>query len=280
MDRRTRGRAERMDTETALIPLSRMERTQWMGAQKLATSLSILMGGMKNHMLETAQDSVVEHNISLMAMTLVGKFLGPRSNIDVVKVFAKCKWALKGQVEITAMSKGALSMAFSCEEDMSMVLCDAPWLIVKSTLALQKWSPMMALNESFFVQVSVWVKLSGLPLELWVEDVFKGIASSFGELLSMDPITTARRRLTFARICVGVMQGMDMPLSIKINSRLGKWIQPMEYESVPFACFHYKKSGHTARKCPLQVVKENEKKDKTTQWRAKKPAKQQEIVEK
>ncbi|GLJ06585.1 hypothetical protein SUGI_0042510 [Cryptomeria japonica] len=214
-----------------------------------------------------------------MALTLVGKFLGPRSNIDVVRVFGKSKWVLKGQVEVTTMSKVVLSMSFSCEEDMSRVLCDSPWLIGKSMLSLQKWSPKMDLNESFFVQAPVWVRLSSLPLELWVEDVFKGIASSFGELLSMDLITTARRRLTFAKIYVGVMQGTYMPLSIEINSRLGKWVQPIEYKSVPFACFHYKKLGHTARKFPLQVVKEKEKKDKTTQWRAKKPAKQPMIAE-
>ncbi|XP_057838675.2 uncharacterized protein LOC131048652 [Cryptomeria japonica] len=215
-----------------------------------------------------------------MEITLVGKFLDPRLNIYVVRAFAKCKWVLKGQVEITAMSKGALSMAFLCKEHMLRVLCDGPWLIGKSMLALQKWSPKMDLNEFFSVQAPIWVGLSGLPLEFWVEYVFKGITSSFGELLSMDPITTVRRRLTFSRICVGVMKGTDMPLSIKINSRLGKWNQPMEYESVPFACFYCKKLGHMARKCPLQVVKEKEKKDKTTQWRAKKLAKQPEIVEK
>ncbi|XP_057816789.2 uncharacterized protein LOC131030121 [Cryptomeria japonica] len=213
-------------------------------------------------------------------MTLVGKILGPKPNIDIVKAFNKCKWALKGQVDITTMSKGGLSMTFSCKEDMSRVLCGGPWLISKSTLTLQKWSPKMDLNESFFVQAPVWVRLSGLPLEFWVEDVFKGIASSFDELLSMDPITAARRRLIFAKICVGVIQGTYMPLSIEINSRLGKWIQPLEYESAPFACFHCKKSGHTARKCPLHVVKEKEKKEKAMQWKAKNPIKQPEESEK
>ncbi|GLJ21329.1 hypothetical protein SUGI_0392200 [Cryptomeria japonica] len=99
-----------------------------------------------------------------MEMTLVGKYFCPRLNIDVV-MFANRKWALKGQVEITAMSKGALSLAFACKEDMSRVLCDGPWLIGKSMLALKKWAPNMDLNESFFVQAPVWVRLQGLPLE-------------------------------------------------------------------------------------------------------------------
>lgn len=76
--------------------------------------------------------------MNLMAMTLVGKFLGPRPNIDIVRALSKCKWSLKGQVEITAIPKGALSLTFSCKENMSRVLCDGPWLIGKATLALPK----------------------------------------------------------------------------------------------------------------------------------------------
>ncbi|XP_059068619.1 uncharacterized protein LOC131859103 [Cryptomeria japonica] len=213
-------------------------------------------------------------------MTLVGKFLGPRPNIDIVRAFAKHKWSLKGQVEITTMSKGALSLAFSYKEDMSRVLCDGPWLIGKAMLALEKWVHKMELNGSFFVQAPVWVRLLGLPLEFWVEDVFKGVASSFGKLLSMDPITMARRRFTYSRICIGVTQDTNMLLSIEINSRLGKWNQPLEYGSVPFAFFHCKKARHTTRKCPLQVAKEKEKKERTLQWKAKNPIKQPKSSEK
>lgn len=36
-----------------------------------------------------------------------------------------------------SMPKGALSLSFLCEEDMSSVLYDGPWLIGKYALALQ-----------------------------------------------------------------------------------------------------------------------------------------------
>jgi hypothetical protein len=87
-------------------------------------------------------------------------------------------------------------------------------------------------------------------MEFWVEDVFRGIASTFGELLSMDPVTVSRKRLTYARICVGVVQGTDMPDTINLQSKLGVWQQKIEYESIPFACFRCKKSGHWAKQCP------------------------------
>lgn len=110
--------------------------------------------------------------------------------------------------------------------------------------------------------------------------MFKGIANSFGELLSMDPIIAARRRLIFSRICFGVTQGTCMHLSIEINSRLGKWNQPLQYESIPFTYFHCKKVGHIARKCPLQIAIVKEKKEKTLQWKARNPIKKMENNEK
>ena len=54
-------------------------------------------------------DEIMDHSIRSMASTLIGKFLGPRPNIDDVKTFIRKKWALKGQVLVTAMAKGFMS---------------------------------------------------------------------------------------------------------------------------------------------------------------------------
>ena len=43
---------------------------------------------------------------------------------------------------------------------------------------------------------------------------------------------------------------MDLPESISLKSKLGIWDQRIEYESIPFACFHCKKAGHWAKKFP------------------------------
>lgn len=75
--------------------------------------------------------------------------------------------------------------------------------------------------------------------------------TSFGDLLSIDLVMIAKKRLTYARICVGVTEGYDMPQVIEFQSHLGSRIQKIDYESVPFACFHCKKVGHKANLCPL-----------------------------
>lgn len=142
------------------------------------------------------------------------------------------------------MNKGYLSFSFSCEEDHRQILCNGTWMIGKYIMYIQKWYPNSGLDDEFVVQVPIWIKLPGLPMEYWEEDMFAGIDNAFGELLSIDPVTASKRRLIYARIRVGVGPDTDMPEEIEIDSKLGKWMQKIIYESIPFACFHCKRVGH------------------------------------
>ena len=73
-----------------------------------------------------------------------------------------------------------------------------------------------------------------------------GLARSFGELLSIDPITTSKICLNYARICIGVREGIDMPDTLAFHSKLGVHVQKLIYETVPFSCFLFLKAGHNA----------------------------------
>ncbi|XP_059072400.1 uncharacterized protein LOC131873583, partial [Cryptomeria japonica] len=153
------------------------------------------------------------------------------------------------------MNKGCMSLSFSCEEDRRNILCGGSWAIGKYIIYIQKWYPNAGREKIFLVQVSVWIKLPGLPMEYWEEDVLAGITNTFGELIAIDQVTTSRRRLIYARICVGVGTDKNMPEEIEIESKLGKWRQNIVYESIPFVYFHCKKQRHWAKKCPNNEVK-------------------------
>ena len=57
----------------------------------------------------------------------------------------------------------------------------------------------MVLLDSFFLTTPIWARLPGLPLEFWHEDIFEGIANSFGELVALDNATTTRSKLHIVR---------------------------------------------------------------------------------
>lgn len=208
-----------------------------------------------------------------MASTLIGKFTGPRPNIDLVRAFTFQKWKLKGQMDVAAMPKGFFSFVFSNGEDLTKVLCDGPWMMGKSSLSLQKWSTNLDYNESSFISAPVWVRLPGLPLEYWHEDILVAIASSFGELLTIDPMTAVRSRQVFARIYVNIQQDTELPQVITLNSKVGKWRQEIEYEATPFVCVTCKKVGHCAKHCCLKFATEKKdhesKTSKKWEWRKK-----------
>ncbi|XP_057820685.2 uncharacterized protein LOC131033459 [Cryptomeria japonica] len=204
-------------------------------------------------------DQVIDHNIAIMALTLVGKFFGPRPNIDLMRIFVSRRWKMKGQVDVSALPWGFYSFAFSCTEDIMTILYGGPWIMGRSSLPLKKWSPNMDLSEAFYETIPVWVKLSGLPLEYWHEDIFKGIVGVFGELLSIDPMTTAWKRMVYARIYVGVSRSKDLPSSVELVSKLGTLVQTIEFESLPFVCFLCKKAGHWVTKCPQNTKKDSNK---------------------
>ncbi|XP_059066267.1 uncharacterized protein LOC131857598 [Cryptomeria japonica] len=203
-------------------------------------------------------NQVIDHNIVVMVLTLVGKFSGPRPNIDSMRIFVSQRWKIKGQVEVSALPRVFFSFAFSCAEDIPTILCGGPWIMGKSSLTLKKWSPNMDLSDSFFETIPISVKLPGLPLEYWHEDTFKGITGVFGELLSIDPMMVARKTMVYARICVGVSRSKDIPLSVELVSKLGMLVQTIEFESLPFVCFLCKKDEEEITKENVVAVNKEE----------------------
>ncbi|XP_059078021.1 uncharacterized protein LOC131876598 [Cryptomeria japonica] len=115
----------------------------------------------------------------------------------------------------------------------------------------------MDLSDAFFETIPIWVNFLGLPLEYWHEDIFKGIARVFGELLSIDQMTTTRKRMVYAKICVGVSRSKDLPSLVERVSKLGMLVQTIEFELLPFVCFLCKKAGHWAKKCPQNTKKDS-----------------------
>ena len=99
----------------------------------------------------------------------------------------------------------------------------------------------MDLSDAFFLTTLIWVRLPGLPLEFWHEDIFKGIAGSFGELIAVDNATALKSKLQSARLYVKVANLSNLPKKVELISKLGKRTQDIIYEDLPNSCFSCKK---------------------------------------
>jgi hypothetical protein len=68
-----------------------------------------------------------------------------------------------------------------------------------------RWSPQLVADSRI-----VWVKVFGIPLHVWDEDLFKKLGSVFGVFVDFDEDTISRKRLDFARIQISVsMKGQS-----------------------------------------------------------------------
>lgn len=100
----------------------------------------------------------------------------------------------------------------------------------------------MDLSDSFFLTTLIQARIPSLPLEFWHEDICKGIASSFGELVALDNATAARTKLHSARLYVKMVD-------LNHLSKLGKRTQEIIFEDLLNSCYTYKKLGHMVKNC-------------------------------
>ena len=98
----------------------------------------------------------IDHNITLMELTLVENIFGLTQNIGDICIFAKNKWDLKGKVYISFMPKGFLYFSFSYKENIDKILYGGPWVIGRASLSLQWRTTNLDLNDSFFKKTLVW----------------------------------------------------------------------------------------------------------------------------
>lgn len=99
----------------------------------------------------------------------------------------------------------------------------------------------------------VWIWLYSLPDEYWEEDYLKSIGNGVGDYIRAAEETKTRKYISYARICVFIRLNEALPESVTLFHRDEEWIQPLDYEHVPFRCRRCHALGHLFRDCPLNA---------------------------
>lgn len=89
-------------------------------------------------------------------------------------------------------------------------------------LSVKKWSPQCVAGKR-----RLWLKVFGIPLHVWDEELFKAIGNFFSEFLDFDEDIIGRRRLDFARINVRTSRRglIDEEIRIRVMGAVHKlWV--------------------------------------------------------
>ncbi|KAH9291600.1 hypothetical protein KI387_043210 [Taxus chinensis] len=196
--------------------------------------------------------SVIEKVKSRFSFALIGAFAGYKPNIDVVHKWCRWKWGC--WVDIIALPNSALLFNFSKEEEMVKALNIAPWMFGRATLHLKRWKPGVSLQIK---ELPIWISLPALPVEFWEDEVLLGIATSMGELISMEPATKARSRLIRARLCVSMAVGAVLPENIILSSPTGRFVQNIVPDDHGLVCPRCRKVKFQAKLCTCSTRTED-----------------------
>ncbi|XP_059067697.1 uncharacterized protein LOC131858468 [Cryptomeria japonica] len=198
---------------------------------------------------------------SSLHLCLVGRFLAFRPTIDMVKRWAGSRWKIKGSVSVSTMPGGLFLFRFTARKDFIFIMSGS-WSYGKHCLTLSKWKSGFDPSADLLKLVSIWIKLSGLPLEFWDDTIFKWIGNSLGQFVVVDNVTMQKSKLVYARLCVNVVVNNPLPNFIALKSKWGKWTHAIVYESVSLYCQICGKHGHVIADYPTPQPPKEKLKEK------------------
>lgn len=184
---------------------------------------------------------------------IIGKFIGFWLTERALYGWIAAKWKPKGDVTLQLGPKGFFTVIFYYIEDKLRVLGTGPHFFNAAGLYMRDWIPRFNPDKEDLTWAPVWIRMYGLPDEYWDEDILRNIGNGLGEYIRTAEETKLRRFISYARICVFMRLNEALPESVSLSQRDEEWIQPLDYEHVPFRCRRCHALGHLFRDCPLNT---------------------------
>ena len=99
--------------------------------------------------------------------------------------------------------------------------------------------------------VPVWVRLSGLPMKYWNFVRFSAIGNRLGEFLEVHYSFEDLGLMSVAGILVRLDLRPGLLKELKIEATSGSFLQPLDYEGIPFRCHRFHSYRHGVVDCKL-----------------------------
>ncbi|XVE59250.1 hypothetical protein DITRI_Ditri05aG0030900 [Diplodiscus trichospermus] len=182
-------------------------------------------------------------------------------------------WGSEGNVDIRSAGTNLFIIQLPNAVARDKVLEQGPWHIQNKPLIMRKWEPSMTSLNFDLTKIPLWIHLRNVPLELFTKLGLSYIASVIGKPLYMDRITAYHQRLAYAKLCVEIDIGAEIPKYI-YRCKNEEWEVSIEVEVPrgPQKCTQCSKFGHSNKTCtkkPVAEVKVSipKKKKKRIRWR-------------
>ena len=119
-----------------------------------------------------------------------------------MEAWAKKAWRLKGNMSFHPLNQNLFFMGFDLTEEADWVMENGSRICRGEALLLERWTPSTGCMRSKGQYQEVWLRVVGLPLHLWTEEILVTIGDSCGGFVAMDKETSLMKNLLWARILV------------------------------------------------------------------------------
>lgn len=183
---------------------------------------------------------------------LVGRVWGRAYSIAKLRLWVMEIWGhiLTELPTITTLAPGWFSLSFLREDQTTWVLLRY-WHIDMAPVPLKCWSPLFNPKCEQLGAGPIWVRLPGLPLHFWFEDVLMCTGNALGNFLDFDKSyeSSDNKFMAWILINLDIREGLEEHITLhwKIFTR----IQHLDYEGMPFRCRRCHKVGHLYKEFPL-----------------------------
>ena len=209
-------------------------------------------------------DELCEGMVSLkLSKEEKSRIRAPWGNAIFVKVFGRSlgytflaerlrsMWKPVGRMDCVNVGHDFFLIKFELKSDLDDVIKGGPWFVGQQFLAIRLWELEFKASLASCSSVAVWVRLPELPIEFYEPTILKKIGKTIGPVLRIDSHTLNGERGRFARVCVQIDVNKPLVRSIKI----GRMIQPVQYEGLNSLCFACGRLGHRKEQCPSIIKK-------------------------
>ena len=156
------------------------------GKHQLADTNEPIIKRIKAPYVDTA--ALIKEN----ALTLIGRVINSQEQrISALIPALPRKWHIQGRAVGSDLGHGCFQFRFEKEEDLERVLDNRPYQFDYWMVIIQRWEPII--SASFPSQIPFWIRIKGLPLHFWLEDMICKIGKDLGTLLNHELTKTTTR---------------------------------------------------------------------------------------
>ncbi|CAA7044434.1 unnamed protein product [Microthlaspi erraticum] len=178
-------------------------------------------------------------------LTLIGRLTNPtEQRMRAMFTFFLDRWELKRGFEGSDLGHDSFQLRFTLEEDLQKVLKNRPYQFGRWMVIIQRWEPVI--SPLFPSQIPFWIRLKGLPLHYWKEELLRNIDKEIGSLINHE-VTKAEAKI---HVSINALEPLVKETVIEFASG-EEALVTLEYERLGFHCSICNKLSHVSRDCKI-----------------------------